>query len=226
MRSFLQSLAPSVHTVFCYMTQDRFRQLSYQQVFKSSYSVSHVLCTRIWTYCLCYFQAYGVFIGRSERKRPLGRPSGRWEDNIKMHLQEVVGESLAGLLWLRIRTGGGRLRIRWWNFGFHKMRGISWLAEEVSTSQKGFWSLHLVWLVLKSPVLGDHITLHIIYIYTYIYIYIYNVQRYVISKNIYIYTYICVCVCVCVLRTFVACGKVYHKIPSWISIYLNVCRRT
>jgi hypothetical protein len=27
---------------------------------------------------------YGVLVGKSEGKRPLGRPSCRWEDNIKM----------------------------------------------------------------------------------------------------------------------------------------------
>ena len=30
-----------------------------------------------------------VLVGRPEGKRPLGRPSRRWEDNIKMGLKEV-----------------------------------------------------------------------------------------------------------------------------------------
>ena len=30
-----------------------------------------------------------VLVGRYEGKRPLGRPRRRWEDNIKMDLQEV-----------------------------------------------------------------------------------------------------------------------------------------
>jgi len=30
-----------------------------------------------------------VFMGKPEGKRPLGRPRLRWEDNIKMDLQEV-----------------------------------------------------------------------------------------------------------------------------------------
>ena len=30
-----------------------------------------------------------VLMGKPERKRPLGRPGRRWEDNIKMDLQEV-----------------------------------------------------------------------------------------------------------------------------------------
>jgi len=32
---------------------------------------------------------YRVFVGKSEGKRPLGRPRNRWEDNIKMAFQEV-----------------------------------------------------------------------------------------------------------------------------------------
>ena len=32
-----------------------------------------------------------VLVGKPEEKRPLGRPRRRWEDNIKMDLQEVRG---------------------------------------------------------------------------------------------------------------------------------------
>ena len=32
---------------------------------------------------------YRVLVGKPEGKRPLGRPRHRWEDNIKMDLQEV-----------------------------------------------------------------------------------------------------------------------------------------
>ena len=37
-----------------------------------------------------------VLVGKPEGKRPLGRPRRRWEDNIKMDLQEV-GRGLWGL---------------------------------------------------------------------------------------------------------------------------------
>ena len=47
-----------------------------------------------------------VLVGKPEGKRPLGRLRRRWEDNIKMDLQEVGGS------WLRIGTGGGRLWVR------------------------------------------------------------------------------------------------------------------
>ena len=36
-----------------------------------------------------FTNAYRVLVGKPERKIPLGRPSGRWEDNIKMDLREV-----------------------------------------------------------------------------------------------------------------------------------------
>jgi len=32
---------------------------------------------------------YRVLVGKHEEKRPLGRPTSRWEDNIKTDLQEV-----------------------------------------------------------------------------------------------------------------------------------------
>jgi hypothetical protein len=41
-------------------------------------------------------------VGKSERKRPLGRPKRRWEDNIKIDLQEVG--------WLELAQD----RARWW----------------------------------------------------------------------------------------------------------------
>ena len=37
-----------------------------------------------------------VLVGKPEGKRPLGRPRRRWEDNIKMDLQEV-GRGCGGL---------------------------------------------------------------------------------------------------------------------------------
>jgi hypothetical protein len=33
--------------------------------------------------------AYGILVGMSEGKRPLGRPRRRWVDNIKMDLREI-----------------------------------------------------------------------------------------------------------------------------------------
>jgi hypothetical protein len=50
-----------------------------------------------------------VLVGKPNVKRPLGRPRRRWEDNIKMDIQEVGGIVGTGWSWLRIGTGGGHL---------------------------------------------------------------------------------------------------------------------
>ena len=53
---------------------------------------------------------YRDMVGKPEGKRPLGRPRRRWEDNIKMDLQEVGFVGVwTGSSWLRIGTGGGML---------------------------------------------------------------------------------------------------------------------
>jgi hypothetical protein len=39
---------------------------------------------------VCFTSEYSKFlVGKPEGKRPYGRPKRRWEDNIKMNLQEV-----------------------------------------------------------------------------------------------------------------------------------------
>jgi hypothetical protein len=52
---------------------------------------------------------YRVLVRKPEGKRPLGRPRCRWENNIKMDLQEVGCGVWTGLSWLRIGTGGRHL---------------------------------------------------------------------------------------------------------------------
>jgi len=42
---------------------------------------------------------YRVLVGKAEGKRPLGRPRRRWEDNIKMDLQEV---ECGGVDWIEL----------------------------------------------------------------------------------------------------------------------------
>jgi hypothetical protein len=46
-------------------------------------------------------------VGKPEGRRPLGRPKCRWEDNLKMDLQEVGCGPWTELSWLRIETGDG-----------------------------------------------------------------------------------------------------------------------
>ena len=52
---------------------------------------------------------YRVLVGKPEGKRPLGRPRHRWEDNIKMDLQDMEMGLRNVTSWLRIGTGGGHL---------------------------------------------------------------------------------------------------------------------
>ena len=68
---------------------------------------------------------YRVLVGKPEGKRPLGRPRRRWEDNIKMDLQEVRGGCGD---WMELAQD----RDKWWalvstvmNLRVPKMRGIS-----------------------------------------------------------------------------------------------------
>jgi len=42
---------------------------------------------------------YRVLVGKPEGRRPLGRPKRRWEDNIKMDLQEV---GCGGMDWIKL----------------------------------------------------------------------------------------------------------------------------
>ena len=78
-----------------------------------------------------------VLVGKPEGKRPLGRPRRRWEDNIKMDLQEVGGgcgdwmELAQDRDWWRALVSTVR------NLRVPKMRGISLLAAEtVSFSRR------------------------------------------------------------------------------------------
>ena len=50
---------------------------------------------------------YRVLVGKRERKRPLGRPRRRWEDNIKMDLQEV---GCGGMDWIEVAQDINRWR--------------------------------------------------------------------------------------------------------------------
>ena len=63
-----------------------------------------------WAYST-YGEVYtGFWCGDLRERDPLGRSRRRWEDNIKMDLQEVgCGRAWTGLNWLRIGTGGGHL---------------------------------------------------------------------------------------------------------------------
>jgi hypothetical protein len=50
-----------------------------------------------------------VLVGKPEGKRPFGRQSRRWEDNIKMDVGWGRGSRWS---WLRIGSGGGHFWVR------------------------------------------------------------------------------------------------------------------
>ena len=50
---------------------------------------------------------YRVLVGKPEGKRPLGRPRLRWEDNMKMDLQEV---GYGGVDWMELAQDRDRWR--------------------------------------------------------------------------------------------------------------------
>ena len=50
---------------------------------------------------------YRVLVGKPEGKRSLGRPRGRWEDNIKMDLQEI---GCGGMDWTELAQDRNRWR--------------------------------------------------------------------------------------------------------------------
>jgi hypothetical protein len=43
--------------------------------------------------------AYRILVGRTEGRRPLGRPRRRWQDNIKTDLQDV---GCGGMDWIEL----------------------------------------------------------------------------------------------------------------------------
>jgi hypothetical protein len=50
---------------------------------------------------------YKVLVGKPEGKRPLGKPRLRWEDNIKVNLQEV---RCGGMDWIELSKDRDRWR--------------------------------------------------------------------------------------------------------------------
>jgi hypothetical protein len=51
--------------------------------------------------------AYRILVGRPEGRRPLARPRRRWEDNIKMDIQEV---GWGGMNWIELAQDRDRWR--------------------------------------------------------------------------------------------------------------------
>jgi hypothetical protein len=50
---------------------------------------------------------YRVLVGKPEGRRPLEKPSRRWENGIKLDLREIGWGVWSGFTWPRIGTAGG-----------------------------------------------------------------------------------------------------------------------
>jgi len=69
--------------------------------------------------------AYSVVVVKHDRKRTLGRPRLKWEDNIKINLQEL---GCGGMDWMDLAEDRDRWRAlvnAVMNFRAYNMRGIS-----------------------------------------------------------------------------------------------------
>jgi hypothetical protein len=51
---------------------------------------------------------YRVLVGKPERKRPFGRTRRRWDDSVKMDLQEM---GRGGMDWIELAQDRDRLRV-------------------------------------------------------------------------------------------------------------------
>ena len=68
---------------------------------------------------------YRALVGKPEGKRPLGRPRCRWEDNIKIDIQEVGGSCGDWMVLAQDRDTWRALVGTVKNLRVPKMRGIS-----------------------------------------------------------------------------------------------------
>jgi hypothetical protein len=70
--------------------------------------------------------AYNILVGSPERRRPLGRPRRRWEeDNIRMDLREI---GFGDADWIHLAQDRDKCRAlvnTGMNLRVHRMRGIS-----------------------------------------------------------------------------------------------------
>jgi hypothetical protein len=69
--------------------------------------------------------AYRIFVGKPEGRRPLGRPAHRWLDNIKMDLGEI---GWGGIDWIDLAQDRNQWRALVnvvMNLQVHKMLGSS-----------------------------------------------------------------------------------------------------
>jgi hypothetical protein len=69
--------------------------------------------------------SYYVFIGKPGRKRPLGRPRLRWEDNIRMDIRKIEWKGVDWIHLAQDRANSGLLSTWQWTSSFRKSWEIS-----------------------------------------------------------------------------------------------------
>ena len=92
--------------------------------------------------------SHTCYMPRPSHPPPFDHPNIWWGGE-RIILEEMfkksVGSAWTRSIWRRIGTVGGLLWTRWWTFWFHKLRAISWLAEELLASQEGLCCAELAY---------------------------------------------------------------------------------
>jgi len=99
---------------------------------------------------------YIFLLGKTYGERPLWRPRRRWENNIKRSLKNWDGRVCSGLNVVRIGTSDSYYEHGNWTLAFHKMRGISWLGEDVLASVERICFVKLFIKMVYFPEYLDH----------------------------------------------------------------------
>jgi hypothetical protein len=73
-------------------------------------------------------------VAKPKVKRPVGRTTCRWEDDIKMCFIEA-GWGIVD--WTEFAQDWDERMVRYWNVGLHKMLEISWIAKQALASEEG-----------------------------------------------------------------------------------------
>jgi len=90
---------------------------------------------------------YRFLVGNTEGRWKLRKLWRNWKNNNKKAGFEGIRHGLGWSGW-RIRIRVGLLCRRIWAFGYHKIRGISWLAEEVPIRREASSSWSCLFLAL------------------------------------------------------------------------------
>jgi len=104
-------------------------------------------------------------VGKPEGKRPLGRPRLRWEDNIKMDLQEVGcggmdwielaqdrdrwRADVNGVMNLRVPYNAGNFLTSWKPVSFSRTTLLLGVSKQGSSQLQGLQPMSNIWLIVN-----------------------------------------------------------------------------